>query len=115
MRGLVHRLLQITHKQWIYRNATIHLKVRDGLTVAQHEAILTTMEGYLHTDPAQLLEENRHLLYSNFVALAEGPTKDKMEWISEVWQNMLPAGPDRQSGLGTVSGRVPECRTNMSQ
>ena len=83
-RGLMRRLLQITHEQWIYRNATVHLKVSDGLTVAQHESILTTMEGYLHTDPAQLLEENRHLLYSNFVALAEGPTKDRVEWISEI-------------------------------
>jgi len=80
----MRRLLQITHEQWIYRNATVHLKVSDGLTVAQHETILTTMEGYLHTDPAQLLEENRHLLYSNFVALAEGPTKDRVEWISEI-------------------------------
>jgi hypothetical protein len=80
----VRRLLQITHEQWIYRNATVHLKVRDKLTVAQHEAVLTTIEGYLHTDPAQILEGNRHLLYSNFVALAEGPTKDKMEWISEI-------------------------------
>ena len=83
-RGLLRRLLQITHEQWIYRNATVHLKVSDGLTVAQHETILTTMEGYLHTDPAQLLEENHHLLYSNFVALAEGPTKDRVEWISEI-------------------------------
>ena len=62
-RGLMRRLLQITHEQWIYRNATDHLKVRDGLTVTQHEAILTTMEGYLYTDPIQLLEENRHLLF----------------------------------------------------
>ena len=90
------------------------------LTVAQHEAILTTMEGYLHTDPAQLLEKNRHLLCSNLVALAEGPTKDKMEWISEielalVRQNMLPAGPDRQLGLGAVWGSIPECRKIMSQ
>jgi len=83
-RGLMRRLLQITHEQWIYRNATVHLKVSDGLTVAQHETILTTMEGYLHTDPAQLLEENSHLLYSNFVALAEGPMKDGVEWISEI-------------------------------
>jgi hypothetical protein len=64
-RGLMRRLLQITHK-----HATAHVNVSDGLPVAQHETILTTMEGYLHTDPAQLLEENRHLRYSNFVALA---------------------------------------------
>jgi hypothetical protein len=84
VRGLMPCLLQLTHEQWIYRNATVHLKVKDGLTVAQHETILTTMEAYLHMDPAELLEENRHLLYSNFIALAKGPTKDKVEWISEM-------------------------------
>jgi hypothetical protein len=42
------------------------------------------MEGFLHTDPEQLLEEHHHLLFSDFAALASGPTKDKMEWISEI-------------------------------
>ncbi len=51
---------------------------------AAHETILKTMEGFLHTDPEQLLEKHRHLLFSAFVALASGPTKDKLEWISEI-------------------------------
>jgi hypothetical protein len=42
------------------------------------------MEGFLHTDLEQLLEEHRHLLLSDFAVLASGPTKDKMEWISEI-------------------------------
>jgi hypothetical protein len=42
------------------------------------------MEGFLHTDPEQLLEEHHHLLFSDFAALASGPTKDKLEWISEI-------------------------------
>jgi hypothetical protein len=35
-------------------------------------------------DPEQLLEEHHHLLFSDFAALAFGPTKDKLEWISEI-------------------------------
>ncbi len=31
-----------------------------------------------------LLEEHCHLLFSDFVALASAPTKDKLEWISEI-------------------------------
>jgi hypothetical protein len=61
----------------------VHLEVKDGLTAAAHETILKTMEGLLHTNPEQLLEEHCHLLFSDFVALASGPTKDKLEWISE--------------------------------
>jgi hypothetical protein len=42
------------------------------------------MEGFLHTDPEQLLEEHCHLIFSDFVALASGPTKDKLKQISEI-------------------------------
>jgi hypothetical protein len=41
------------------------------------------MEGIL-PDPEQLLEEHCHLLFSDFSALASGPTKDKLEGISEL-------------------------------
>jgi hypothetical protein len=78
-------LLQMTHAQWAYRNATVHLEVKEGRTDAAHETILEIMEGFLHTDPEQLLEVHRHLLYSDFAALASGPTKDKLEWISEIY------------------------------
>jgi hypothetical protein len=74
----------MTHAQWVYRNATVHLEVKDRWTAATHETILKTMEGFLHTNLEHLLEEHRHLLFSDFVALASGPTKDKLESISEI-------------------------------
>jgi hypothetical protein len=77
-------LLQMTHAQWAYRIATIHMEVKEGQTAAAHERILGTMEGFLHADPEQLLEKHRHLLLSDFAALVSGPIKDKLEWISEV-------------------------------
>jgi hypothetical protein len=49
-------LLQMTHAQWAYRNATVHLEGKDGWTAAAHATIMETMEGFLHTDPKQLLE-----------------------------------------------------------
>ncbi len=82
--GLMQRLLQMTHAQWAWRNTTVHLEVKDGWTAAAHETILETMEGFLHTDLEQLLKEHRHLLFSDFTDLASGPTKDKLEWISEI-------------------------------
>jgi hypothetical protein len=48
--GLMHRLLQITHAQWFYRNSTIHLAVKEGWTAAAHETILGTMDEFIHTD-----------------------------------------------------------------
>ena len=75
----MQRLLQTTNTQWIYRNATVHLEVKEGRTTAAHETILETMEGFLQTDPEQLLEEHQHLLFLDFVALAPDPTKDEVE------------------------------------
>jgi hypothetical protein len=72
------------HAQWAYRNATVHLELKEGWTAAAHETILETMEDFLHTDPEQLLEEHGHLLFSDFAALASGPIKDRHEWISEI-------------------------------
>jgi hypothetical protein len=80
----MQRLLQMTHTQWAYRNTTVHLEVKEGRTAAAHETILETMEGFLHTDPEQLLKEHCHLLFSHFAALVSGPIKDKLEWISEI-------------------------------
>jgi hypothetical protein len=51
---------------------------------AAHETILKTMKGFLHTDPEQLIEEHCPLLFSDFAAIASGPTKDNLEWISEI-------------------------------
>ncbi len=75
----MQRLLQMTHAQWAYRNTMVHLVVKDGWTAAAHKTILETMEDFLHTDPEQLLEGYCHLLFSDFAALASGPTKDKLE------------------------------------
>jgi hypothetical protein len=69
----------MTHAQQAYRNAKVHLEVKDGRTAAAHKTILETMEGFLHTDPDQLLEDHCHLVFSNFATLASGPTKDKLE------------------------------------
>ncbi len=72
------------HAQGAYKNAMVHLEVKEGQTAAAHETIRETMEGYLHTDPEQLLEEHPHLLFSDFAALASGPIKNELEWISEI-------------------------------
>ena len=65
-RGLMSRLLQITHQQWMYRNATVHIKIKDGCTLDQHRRTLDEIEKCLDTDPEELLWEHKHLLFTNF-------------------------------------------------
>ncbi len=81
-RALMSELLQITHQQWIYQNASIHI-IKDGCTVVQHRRALDDMDKYLDTDPEELLREHTHLLFTNFKNLAEGPIKDKRQWVAE--------------------------------
>jgi hypothetical protein len=43
-RGLMRRLLKLTYCQWLYCNARVHMKVKDGMTAAQHNLILSRMD-----------------------------------------------------------------------
>jgi hypothetical protein len=65
-RGLMRSLLEIVHQQWLYRNATVHMKLKDGMTMEQHQLILTRIEECLKIDPSDLLEENQGLLHLDF-------------------------------------------------
>jgi hypothetical protein len=109
----------MTHAQWACRNATVHLDVNDGQMAAAHETILEIMEGFQHTDPEQLLEEHCHLLFSDFAVLASGPTKDKLEWISEIdllWvlHHTWHMGLDMRCGPGTAGAAGLVHRRSMS-
>ena len=79
----------------------VYLEVKDGWMAAAHKIILETIESFLHTDPEQLLEEHCHLLFSDFTALISGPTKDKLEWISEI-DSALGAASHVARGSGHV-------------
>jgi hypothetical protein len=82
--GLMQRLLEIVHQQWLYRNTTVHMKLEDGMTVEQHKLILTRIGECLEIDPGDLLEENQGLLHLDFEQLATGLVKEKVEWIEEM-------------------------------
>jgi hypothetical protein len=72
MKELMRRLLQITHQQWTYRNATVHLKVTDG-----SEALVAEIFECTHVNPDELLEEHKHLVESNFTKLEPDQLKTK--------------------------------------
>ena len=82
-KGFIRRLLEITHRQWIYRNSGNHYKV-EGMTMKQHEALMDEVERHAEVDPADLLPENRHLLEVDFGALGEGAAIDRRFWVAEM-------------------------------
>ena len=83
-KGLIHRLLELTHRQWIYRNTEVHFVAEGGLTLRQHEELMDQVEDYATVDPDDLLPENRALLEIDFDALGKGSTQDKQFWVAEM-------------------------------
>jgi hypothetical protein len=81
-RGLMRRLLQMTHQLWSYQNATVHLKI-DGCTRIEHNCLLEEIDQCLDSDPEVLLQEHRQLMFADFEKLARGTTYDKRLWVAE--------------------------------
>ena len=89
--GLMERLIKITHKQWLYRNSTVHFKSKDGRTLAEHEKIKSKIEKLLLTDPDDLLEEDVALLHEDVTELAEATAVDQEYWIASMETAVLAA------------------------
>jgi hypothetical protein len=109
--GLILQLLQITHRQWNYRNQTVNYKALDGLTESQQLEIMQHCEDVVWTDPSVLLPEDRGLLEVDFEALGDGPAIAQQIWLSEIkaatsaaW---LVAGPTGDVGESVGYTSVP--------
>ena len=80
----VSKVLDITHRQWLYRNARIHIRVAEGLTQPAHEVIMSKVLTLMGTDPMELLPQHRNLLEWDFLALGAGSTVDRQYWIKNM-------------------------------
>ena len=76
----IAQLLNITHKQWIFRNSYVHYKI-DGLSPAEHNKIFDKVEELMFTNPDDLLPCHKHLLEVDFGKLGEGSPVDRQYWI----------------------------------
>ena len=83
-KGLTDRVLQITHKQWLLRNALVHYRLPDGRTYADRERLVAKIKDLLWTDPSDLEPEDRALLDEDFERLGAADAHDQAYWIAEV-------------------------------
>lgn len=63
--GLVVRLLEVTHGQWLYRNVVVHDATAGRLAVVRKEKILAEIEDQQSKGETGLLEEHKYLLEVN--------------------------------------------------
>ena len=83
-RGLIQKLLQMTHKQWLLRNARVHIKRKGDLTEEEHDKLLQKIERMMWIDPENLLREDRHLLEEDCDALYKASALDQQLWVAEM-------------------------------
>jgi hypothetical protein len=101
----ITRLINIVHKQWIYRNLVIHFHGQDGLTIPEHHEIINRVEAHALTDPDCLLPRHRFLMDTDFEVLSSRPTSDQLVWLVDMDSAIVAA---TLSHAGTLSPTVEE-------
>jgi hypothetical protein len=76
-------LLNLTHKQWIFWNADVHLKI-NGLTQEQHMEVLSHIQSLMETIPSDHLPCHHHLLDNFFYNLGNAETLQHQLWIDSI-------------------------------
>lgn len=82
--GLISRLLELTHRQWLYRNSYIYFTKVEGRTEIEHNQVISKVKELLYTDPSELLPRHRPLLEIDFAKLGAGSTIGREFWIASV-------------------------------
>ena len=102
-RKFTQLILNIPHRQWLYRNARIHIRLVENMTATEHHQIRDKVATLLNTDPDDLLPQHRPLLVQqNFTHLGQGPTLDRQHWIAQM-----------QSALAAAQHKRPNEKTDQ--
>jgi len=93
----IQKLLQLTHKQWLFRNSHTHYKKLEGMTPAQHELIFEKVKNLMWTNPADMLDQHHHLLQEDFSELGGGNSGTRLQWAASM-ESALTAAEHVHSG-----------------
>ena len=80
-KGLVIKLLEITHGQWLYRNVVVHDKTTGDLASRRKEEIRDALEEQLVLGEEELAEEDRFLLKINLDDLDHSTGEEQTYWL----------------------------------
>ncbi len=79
--GLVLKLLEATHWQWLYRNVQIHNVVSGTQATIRKEAIQKELEEQMELEEAGLLEEDNWMLEVNLGDLESTSGEQEQYWL----------------------------------
>ena len=92
-RGLVARLLEITHGQWLYRNVHVHDKVTGTLVTERKEELRDAILDQLYMGEEGMAEEDKYLLEINLDDLETTSGTKQHYWLLAIraarrWQEL---------------------------
>jgi hypothetical protein len=79
--GLVVRLLEVTHGQWLYRNVVVHDATSGQVATARKEEIVAQIESERAVGGPGLVEEDRYLLDINMDDLSDMSVEGQEYWL----------------------------------
>ena len=82
MKTLVTKLLGISHKQWLFRNFSLHNKVNGHLKLTHQVTVLEEIARLATCDPDEIPEECRFLLAFDMSTLDKAPLSQQEYWVS---------------------------------
>ena len=81
MSGLVVKLIEITHGQWIYRNLQVHDAVTGELVTKKKEELQAEIEKQMELGNAGLLPKNKFLAEVNLQNLENSSGERQFYWL----------------------------------
>jgi hypothetical protein len=79
--GLITRLLEITHGQWVYWNFIVHDLVLGTIVMAKKEELLREIERQQELGDTGLLEEDKYLAEVNLEGLETTSGERQHYWL----------------------------------
>lgn len=83
-RHLVQKLWNITHHQWTYRNAQVHLRKLENRAVDEHMEVIEEVRKMMLVDPGELLPQHQALLEQFFLHLGRATMETRLHWLNEM-------------------------------
>ncbi len=79
----IKSLIDLMHKQWLFRNSDVHY-VSKGLTANQHDELTIKIRELMKTKCNALLVRHRHFMRINFNVLGSAPALACQVWVANM-------------------------------
>lgn len=82
MKKLVSKVLKISHGQWLYRNFSLHNKLKGHLHLSHRADVLTEIATLSTSQPEDIPKESRFLLEIEMVGLDKSSLTQQEYWVT---------------------------------